>query len=145
VTTERILMLVKTYPTPSGKYGEIVCTAGINIDTFEWRRVFPYPFRTVDEEWDIVEMPLEKTNKDKRPESRRLSDVSAIKKIGHIDTGDEYWTPRLPYFEAATANNVNQVLEQMLSEDGKTWGNTIRIVRAVPKTGRLIAEPQPHE
>jgi hypothetical protein len=147
MAVERILMLVKTYPSPSGKYGEIVCTAGINIDTLEWRRVFPYPFRTVDEDvrfdkWDVVEMPLERTNNDKRPESRRLTDVNAIQVLEHIDVGDSFWTPRAPYFGVGLAKGVDEVLQQMLSEDRQTWGSTIRIVRAKPGTARLIGEPQ---
>jgi hypothetical protein len=147
MTVERILMLVKTYPSPSEKYGEIVCTAGINIDTLEWRRVFPYPFRTVDEDvrfkkWDVIDMPLERTNKDKRPESRRLIDVNAIQKVNHIDVGDDFWTPRASYFKVGIATGVAEVLQQMLSEDREVWGPTIRIVRAIPGTARLIGKPQ---
>lgn len=146
--TERILMLVKTYPTPSGKYGEIVCTAGINIDTLEWRRVFPFPFRTSDEDvrfkkWEIWEMPLEVTGRDTRPESRRLTDINALKKLRLIKSDDEFWTPRTPYFGVGLASSVDEVLQQMLSEDRQTWGPTIRIVRAASGTARLIGEPQP--
>ena len=46
---QSILMIVKTYPTPSKKSGEIVCTAGINVSTGEWVRIYPYPFRTADQ------------------------------------------------------------------------------------------------
>ena len=40
VMKEKILILVKTYPSLSKKYQEIVCTAGIN-KRGEWRRVYP--------------------------------------------------------------------------------------------------------
>jgi hypothetical protein len=147
LVTERVLMLVKTYPTPSQKYGEIVCTAGINIDTLEWRRVFPYPFRTIEEgsqfkKWDVVEIPLEKSNQDQRPESRRLMDVQSIQGIRHIESGDRFWTPRMPYLKTGAAGTVQQVLNEMLSEDKQTWGPTIRVIRAKPGTGVLESSYQ---
>ena len=46
-TTERILITVKTYPTLSKKYAELVCTAGVN-ETGEWRRIYPVPFRQLN-------------------------------------------------------------------------------------------------
>lgn len=36
-----ILLIVKTYPSRSKKYGNIVCTAGILEDTNEWVRLYP--------------------------------------------------------------------------------------------------------
>ncbi len=36
-----ILLVVKTYPARSKKYGDIVCTAGILEDTNEWIRIYP--------------------------------------------------------------------------------------------------------
>ena len=45
---EKILILVKTYPTPSTKYVETVCTAGIRADG-SWVRIFPVPFRSYKE------------------------------------------------------------------------------------------------
>jgi hypothetical protein len=147
LVTERVLMLVKTYPTPSQKYGEIVCTAGINIDTLEWRRVFPYPFRTIEEgsqfkKWDIVEIPLERSNQDKRPESRRLVDSRAIQTIAHIESGDKFWTPRIPYLRTGAATTVQEVLDELLSADKQVWGPTIRVVRAKPGTGVLESSYQ---
>ncbi len=40
----RVLITVKTYPTLSQKYGELVCTAGIRSDG-SWVRLYPIPFR----------------------------------------------------------------------------------------------------
>ena len=41
---ERVLIIVKTYPTLSRKYGETVCTAGLREDG-SWMRIYPVPFR----------------------------------------------------------------------------------------------------
>jgi len=34
--TREILIAVKAYPTPSKKYQETVCVAGIALDNYEW-------------------------------------------------------------------------------------------------------------
>jgi hypothetical protein len=38
--TKRVLVVVKTYPTPAWRGGEVVCTAGIT-EHGEWIRLFP--------------------------------------------------------------------------------------------------------
>ena len=45
---ERILVTVKTYPTLSSKYDEVVCTAGLREDG-SWIRIYPVPFRQLDD------------------------------------------------------------------------------------------------
>ena len=40
----RILITVKAYPKPSGKYEELVCTAGLTEDA-KWLRIYPVPYR----------------------------------------------------------------------------------------------------
>ena len=41
---EQILILAKTYPSPSAKHIETSCVAGINRNG-EMRRLYPVPFR----------------------------------------------------------------------------------------------------
>jgi hypothetical protein len=54
---EQVLMIVKTYPTPSSKYGELTCTAGIRLRDNTWVRIYPYPFRTAkdDYQFEVIE------------------------------------------------------------------------------------------
>ncbi len=40
----KVLITVKTYPTLSAKYDELVCTAGFREDG-TWIRLYPVPFR----------------------------------------------------------------------------------------------------
>ena len=47
---EQVLIIVKTYPSLSKKYGELVCTAGI-IPGKGWVRIFALPFRTLRDEY----------------------------------------------------------------------------------------------
>ena len=73
---ERILILAKTYPSPSAQYVETSCVAGINQDGL-MRRLYPVPFRMIEEgsqfkKWQWIEVRIEKANKDHRPESHKL-------------------------------------------------------------------------
>ena len=72
---QRILITVLTYPHPSTKYQETVCTAGIT-DEGEWIRLFPLPLRSLPAEqqlrkWHWIELDTSPPNQDNRPESRR--------------------------------------------------------------------------
>lgn len=72
---ERILITVKTYPHPSERYQELVCTAGMRADgTFV--RLYPVDFRYLPiEKWykkyQWIEVELSKNSNDPRPESYR--------------------------------------------------------------------------
>jgi hypothetical protein len=94
MTRERILITVKTYPTLSRKYGETVCTAGIREDG-SWVRIYPVPFRRLDEaeqykKFDWIECDLTAARSDPRPETRRPVDASQLRRVGHIDTADNW-------------------------------------------------------
>ncbi|MBE0436951.1 MAG: hypothetical protein IBX56_14235, partial [Methylomicrobium sp.] len=45
---EKILILAKTYPSPSAKHIETSCVAGIN-EQGQMRRLYPIPFRLIDD------------------------------------------------------------------------------------------------
>ena len=91
---KRVLVTVKAYPNPSRKYGETICVAGIDIDTGKWVRLYPIPFRDLDEgkkfkKYTIIEVKAIKPADDKRPESYRV-DAGSIKRIDHFDTKDKW-------------------------------------------------------
>ncbi|MEJ5268558.1 MAG: hypothetical protein WHW07_12240 [Bacteroidales bacterium] len=87
----KVLITVKTYPTLSTKYDELVCTAGFREDG-TWIRIYPIPFRKKPyseqyKKYDWIEIDLIKNNRDFRPESYRPKSIDTeIKVIGHIDT-----------------------------------------------------------
>ncbi|PKM39631.1 MAG: hypothetical protein CVV04_09635 [Firmicutes bacterium HGW-Firmicutes-9] len=73
---QNVLVVVKTYPTPSAKYTETVCTAGIT-DKGEWIRLYPVKFRFLQDHqqyglfsWITVKTVKSKT--DTRPESFKV-------------------------------------------------------------------------
>ena len=69
----KVLITVKTYPTLSSKYDELVCTAGFREDG-TWIRIYPISFRRLEydqqyKKYQWVEVDLEKNTSDSRPES----------------------------------------------------------------------------
>ena len=104
---ERILILAKTYPSPSAKYVETSCIAGINQNGL-MRRLYPVPFRMIEEgqkfkKWQWINVRIEKANKDHRPESHKLY-VDTIECAERIDTNREWssrrtWLDKIPSFE----------------------------------------------
>lgn len=98
---ERILILAKTYPSPSAQHVETSCVAGIN-EHGAMRRLYPVPFRLIEEgqkfkKWQWIEVRVEKANKDHRAESHKLY-VDTIICGDIIDTGKQ-WDARWPWIE----------------------------------------------
>jgi hypothetical protein len=71
------LMLVKTYPTPSTKYGETVCCAAIDPTGGGWVRIYPVNFRSLNRDvqfkkWQFINATYSTARNDNRPESIRI-------------------------------------------------------------------------
>ncbi|MFZ5533424.1 MAG: hypothetical protein ACOY5H_07855 [Pseudomonadota bacterium] len=108
---ERILILAKTYPSPSAQYVETSCVAGISQDG-SMRQLYPVPFRMIEEgqqfkKWQWIDVRIEKANKDHRPESHKLY-VDTITCGDVIDTKKEWtgrweWLDKIPAFESFDA------------------------------------------
>ena len=47
IERKRIYIVVKTYPTISKEYSELVCTAGI-LEDGSWIRLYPVQFKKLD-------------------------------------------------------------------------------------------------
>lgn len=98
MTLTKVLITVKTYPTLSVKYDELVCTAGF-LEDGSWIRIYPIPFRKKSfeeqyEKYDWIETDLVKNEKDFRKETfRPVSYDTKIKVLNHLGT-DPYWSLR---------------------------------------------------
>lgn len=100
MTKKKILVTVKTYPTISAKYDELVCTAGFDEDG-NWIRIYPIPFRKLDyvhryTKYQWIEMDLVKNTSDFRPESyspRNIDATDVITFHGKLGT-EENWAER---------------------------------------------------
>ena len=95
----KLLITVKTYPTPSRRYREIVCTAGVKEDG-TWIRLYPIDYRFRDysqwyKKYQWIEVEIEKHSKDPRPESfRPVGDIKILTKP--IGTANK-WAERKKY------------------------------------------------
>jgi hypothetical protein len=79
-TTKRVLIVVKTYPTPAQKGVKVSCTAGITRDG-DWIRLFPVPFRFLEQEqqfarYQWIDIEVRRARNDPRPESHNLNGPS---------------------------------------------------------------------
>lgn len=92
---KKVLIAVKTYPTLSTKYDELVCTAGF-LEDGTWVRIYPIPFRKLEYEkrykkYDWVEVDLIKNQNDFRPESYKPWSIdSAFTVVDHLDTSNNW-------------------------------------------------------
>ena len=118
--TKKILVTVKAYPNPSNKYGETVCCAGVDITTHEWVRLYPIPFRDLDDErkfkkYSIITVNCSKPQDDKRPESYRV-DIDSIKILDQWDTTDK-WERRKSVVFKLPVKSMCQVLKDADEKD----------------------------
>ena len=109
---ERVLILCKTYPSPSARYVETSCVAGIS-EVGELMRLYPVPFRLIQDErqfrkWQWIGARLFKSNTDSRPESYKIyvDTISCDPDI--LFTKDNWqerrkWVEKLPIFDSFEA------------------------------------------
>lgn len=86
--TKTVLITVKAYPNPSKKYGETSCCAGIDMDTLQWIRLYPIPFRDLEQsqkfkKYNIIKVKCYKST-DKRIESYKV-DSESIEILDHLN------------------------------------------------------------
>jgi hypothetical protein len=106
----RILILCKTYPSPSARYAETSCVAGLE-EGGTLIRLYPVPFRLITDaakfkKWQWIEAKVDKTRKDHRPESHRIG-VDTIICGDTINTRDGWrerrkWLDKIPVFTSFT-------------------------------------------
>ena len=122
---EELLILTKTYPSPSAKYRETTCVAAVNRQG-EMRRLFPVPYRLLEgkaqfQKWEWINARLTMPNGDQRPESRRL-DADSIVRPGYIikTTGGD-WSERLRWIQPHVVESF-AALEARRQASGQTLG-----------------------
>ena len=98
---ERILILCKTYPSPSAKYTETSCVAGMT-EAGQFIRLYPVPFRMVSDErqfkkWQWITARVGRSNDDRRHESHRIF-VDTIE-LGEVISSEKAWALRRPLLE----------------------------------------------
>ena len=113
--TKQVLVTVKAYPNPSKKYGETVCVAGIDLKSNQWIRLFPIPFRDLDDDkkfkkYNLIEVKAEKARDDARHESYKV-DSESIKIMEYYDTSDK-WERRKKLVLPTSSNSFCEILSE---------------------------------
>ncbi len=122
----KVIVLVKTYPHPSTKYQEVVCTAGVTEQS-EWVRLYPIDYRSLPPEqrfekyqWIEVNLSPSGAGNDRRRESRR-PDVTSISILGDRLSCDREWGSRRQIVDKLPVHTVTE-LEQLYVSDGVSLG-----------------------
>jgi hypothetical protein len=106
IQKRKVFITVKTYPTLSRKYDELVCTAGI-LDDGKWIRIYPLPFRKLDydkkyKKYQWIELSLVKNTSDIRPESYKVVDSENITTGEIVDTKNNWQERKSIIFDKNT-------------------------------------------
>lgn len=106
----KVLPLVKAYPNLSRKYGEVSCIAGLNMDTGEWIRLYPVPFRSLEDKqqfrkYQPIRASVQRRSGDRRPESWRV-DADSIEVIAPMVSHKRGWEARRPFVEPAISESM---------------------------------------
>jgi hypothetical protein len=101
-----VLITVKAAPQPSRHYGDTVCVAGIALDPLRWVRLYPVPFRYLDDsqtfrKYDIVRVKVRHPGQDGRRESLKV-DAESFRTLRHLDG----WKARAPYVEPVIGGSL---------------------------------------
>jgi len=77
---KKVLITVRTYPTPSRQQIEVSCTAGIDENN-NWIRLYPIPYRFLANDkrfskYQYIEALVQKATSDTRPESYKVNPES---------------------------------------------------------------------
>lgn len=117
---KRIYIVVKTYPTISKEYSELVCTAGV-LEDGSWIRLYPVPFRKLDidqkyPKYTWVELEASRNTADFRPETYRpiLSTISVEGGSREVD-----WDARrrIVFNNKKVYTNLEELINQAKQDD----------------------------
>lgn len=116
----RILISVKTYPTLSATYDELVCTAGFKEDG-SWIRIYPVPYRKLKyadryKKWQWIEIDIVRNRKDFRKESYRPADLEKEIIIGDSIPRIKNWKLRKDIALKNVYTNMSELIQEAKDE-----------------------------
>ena len=117
----RVLITVKTYPIPSSRYDELVCTAGVT-ETGDFVRLYPINFRDLPfskqyRKYQWIEIMASKhEGRDVRKESYR-PDSDSIQIFGEpIKSNPGNWNKRARYALAKRARSMEELIDRQQAD-----------------------------
>lgn len=145
---KQILITVKAYPNPNREHGETTCCAGIDLSNNQLIRLYPIPFRYLDNDqkfkkYSIIEVGCFHSNEDNRPESFRVN-CDTIRVIDYLGTEKKTWQRRKDTVLKVPVKSMCQVRKD--AEDG---GLSLGIIKpediSFDHTKRLTSDPRARE
>ncbi|MDD3995776.1 MAG: hypothetical protein PHC42_03670 [Bacilli bacterium] len=126
----RILISVKTYPTLSATYDELVCTAGFKEDG-SWIRIYPVPYRKLKyadryEKWQWIEIDIVRNTRDFRKESYRPTDLEKEIIIGDSIPTIKNWKLRKDIALKNVYTNMSELIQEAKDE---TIGTSLAVLK----------------
>jgi hypothetical protein len=118
----RVLITVKTYPTPSSRYGELVCTAGL-LNGEQWVRIYPIPFRFLQDgqqypKYSWITLDLVRRTQDFRPESYRpRRGIGEPIQVSEALGTQNHWAGRKAIVLRNVFTSMNDLIAQAQSEE----------------------------
>lgn len=118
----KVLITVKTYPTLSSKYEELVCTAGFREDG-TWIRIYPIQFRkkSYDEQYkkyQWIEIDLVKNTSDFRKESYRpVSLETEIEILESLSTENNWLQRKEIVLKGKVYTNLTELILEAKNQD----------------------------
>jgi hypothetical protein len=121
----KVLIAVKTYPTLSTKYEELVCTAGF-LENGRWIRIYPIRFRQRPyaqqyKKYQWIEVDLVKNERDFRPESfRPVSHETPIHLLEDIPSDGASWHARRKFVLGKVYYNLEELIAEAKNKSIQT-------------------------
>jgi hypothetical protein len=121
----RVLVTVKAYPKPSGRYEELVCTAGL-LDGSKWIRIYPVPYRFLAEnqmypKYSWVKVNLVRNSRDFRPESYRRRNGLDEEFVVETTLGTEdAWAARKAHVFSEVFVSMNELIAMARGDEKKS-------------------------
>lgn len=130
--TTQVLITVMTYPHPSQKYNELLCTGGIT-QAGEWVRLYPidYRYRPQNQQfrkYQWIEIGLSTRRPDFRKESRK-PDLESIRILGPPISPREAWKERREIIDRMPHHTLNEL--ERLHETEKVSLGIVRPTRVL--------------
>ena len=121
--TKTVLITVKAPPNPSKKYQETNCCAGVDLDSGQLIRLYPIPFRLLEDsrkfpKYSIIRVSCKKPVRDKRPESYKV-DQDSIEILECLGTKNN-WARRKEIVLPTVSRSFCQIREDV--KLGKSLG-----------------------
>ena len=118
-----ILITIKTYPSLSERYKELVCTAGFREDG-TMVRIYPVPYRQLDDykkyrKYQWITIDVKRRTKDFRPESYSPVDIDKYFVMGPV-IDSKHWDERERIVLKHVYHNMSLLIEEAKDADKRT-------------------------